>query len=598
MVDEVVSLINESKGTELRLFNIAAPIWQYLLGEHKELNEVFWKYIDVVENNNPEIANIIYNTYAKDVSQLKQTAADYRYWKVAKDKSYQKQVLSELLSKKEISADDFIILKEFSNLKDIGQWVNSGGIITGEEEIAIDFSNLQLNLLTLANEKHPIKIEKTEKVRLQAETTIAKYHDKLASLNPFLLLELAESLSLYPELSESVCDLIKPILPATDIWVSRIVECYLNALLSSQQLMTLASVLSNIKKSEWNSFVWRVQSHHFLQQYDYGNAINSIEEAIKLDSSLLDAWHTLIWLHRAVRVSDESLALILKRIPNELLAKNSDMAFNLVIEMAKTGDFERAESILISWFIENPTTSAIAITDFYTNFIIGSNALILTPEKIGSSVFGVVFKKDNMELTKLLVDNVVISHPCLLDFNSDLGQILKEIEVGETKQCGMDDITLIERLPPYIAALRISSDLRQDKYHGADGFCVFKVPDNPDEIMTVIKRKLSIFNGDKKKKDEILNNSELPLMFKGKWLNSHNPLNAIFELFLTKTVKHQLPNFGVENPVEVILDIYAIVYLTLTGLIHGITQSSIKLIITEETKFVTTHPSKSAMLNA
>ncbi|MEY3882118.1 MAG: hypothetical protein RIQ94_2914 [Pseudomonadota bacterium] len=73
---------------------------------------------------------------------------------------------------------------------------------------------------------------------------------------------------------------------------------------------------------------------------------------------------------------------------------------------------------------------------------------------------------------------------------------------------------------------------------------------------------------------------------KGGLLYSNDPIKAGLEVLLNKNSKRQLPSFGEENPSEIILDIYAIIYLALTGLVYGIEQSSIKTVITQETKEV------------
>lgn len=580
LIDEVVFLINESRGTDSRLFNIAAPYWYNLRGEHKELNEICCKYIDEVEKVRPEIAVILRRVNTQDISNTDDLESKCN--KAHSDISYRTKLLNDIFDREEISNDDFVIVSLFSDPNILSSWVSSGGKVVGADEITTDFNNIKLLLLTLPNKKHYNQNDKIEEITFRSKKFIEKYKEKLTSLHPVPLLDITERLGSHSKLAVIACDLISPILPASDLWASPIVESYLNALLVSQQMATLAFVLSNINKAEWNSFVWRVQARLFEQQNDYPNAINSIEEAIKLDSCLLDAWHFLIYLHRKLSISDSDLASILKDIPEDVLLKKSNMTLDLLIEIAKTGDFSRAENIITSWFVKSPSSCATELTNFYFSLIFVNVNVMPKPEKVGDCIVGVKFKKDNEELTRLLVNEVAVNHQCLLNVNSELGNTLYQMKVGETKQQGMYDLTLLERMPPYVAALQISLELRHMQNDGSDCFFALKAPDDPSELLAILERKLP-----KNRDENIFNNSEIPLVCKGRILNRHNPVKAALEQLTTKkSVPCFLPNFGEEEATEIILDVYAITYLAITGLANGINHALNNFVITQETKMV------------
>ncbi len=580
LIDEVVFLINESKGADSRLLNIAAVYLDYIRCEHPVLGDICWKYVDEIEKIHPTIAARLHASYGNDISRIKDEV-DYRYKKAKKDKSYRTELLSKLSTTKELSCVDFAIFIHFSDSNKLKKWINSGGTVIGREEIETDFYQLELLLASL-DKTLPEDINQIEKIRCHSENIIEKYKERLTQLDPVALLELTECLVTYPKLSVFACEFISPLLPATDLWASPIVESYLNALLSSQQMATLASVLSAINQTEWNSFVWRIQASQFEQQNDYPSAIKAIEEALKVDSNLLDAWHLLIYLYRKLAISNNDLSLILKNIPEEVLARKSDMALNLLIEIAKIGDFARAEKILLHWFIENPSACATEITNFNFNLAFAHVKAKPTLEKVGDCIVGLRFKKDNEELTKLLVDQVVVNHHCLLGVNSELGNVLYQMEIGETRQHGMYDLTLLERLPPYIAAFQVSLELRDTQNDGSDCFFTLKAPDDPNELLALLERKLP-----KNRDDNIFNNSKIPLFCKGHILDRHNPVKAALEQLSTKkSVQCFLPNFGEEEATEIILDVYAITYLAITGLAYGINHISINFVITQETKIV------------
>ncbi|WP_019865944.1 GapS6b family protein [Methylovulum miyakonense] len=582
LIDEVVLLINESKGSDPRLLNIAAAYWHNIRNEHQQLDDICWKYVDEIEKVLPEVATILRRL--NNPNELETDDLESKCRKAQNDKIYRNQLLNEVFAKQEISNDDFIIAYHFSDSKILKQWIDSGGKIIGVEDIVADFNYLILLLFALPNKKHPDQREGLKKIKLFAEEIIEKHKQMLPNLHPISLLKIAEHLGNHPKLSMIACDLISPILPPADLWASPIVESYLNTLLVSQQMATLASVLSNINQAEKNAFVWRVQSRLFELHNDYPNAINSIEEALKLDRNVLDVWHSLVILHRKNGISDNELALVLKSIPNELLAKKSNRAISILIEFAKTGGFARAEKIMISWFIKDPNTCATEITDFVNNLLFAHITKDPTDENVGDSIVGIRFKKDNEELTQLLVRQNNSNHPALLDINSDLGKALYQMKVSETKQHGMYDLTLLERLPPYVAAFQISLRLRHTQNNGSDGFYMFSVPNDPEpgELLALLERKLP-----KNRNDDIFSNSAIPFICKGHFLDRNNPVKAALQQLLTKKpAPCSLPNFGEEDTAEIILDVYAITYLAITGLANGINHFSIKFAITDETRMV------------
>lgn len=585
LIDEVVLLINESKGSETRLLNIAAAYWHNIGNEHQSLDAICRKYIDEIEKIRPEMATILRRL--NNPNELETDDLESKFRKAQNDKIYRNQLLNEVFAKQEISNDDFIIAYHFSDSKILKHWIDSGGKIIGEEDIVVDFNYLILLLLALSDKKHPHQIEELEKIKLFAEKIVEKHKQMLPKLHPVPLLEIAKRLGNHPELSVIACNLINPILPPADLWASPIVESYLNALLVSQQMATLASVLSNINQAEKNAFVWRVQSCLFDLQNDYLNAINSIEEALKFDCNGLDVWYSLVSLHRKNGISDIELALVLKNIPDEFLAKKSNRAISILIELAKTGDFARAEKIILSWFINDPNNSATKITDFVNNLLFSHITKDPTDENVGDSVVGIRFKKDDEELTQLLVKQNNSNHPALLDINSELGNVLYQMKAGETNQHGMYDLTLLERLPPFIAAYQISLRLRHTQNNGDDCFFMFSVPNDPKpgELLALLERKLP-----KNRNDDIFNNSAIPFICKGDFLDRNDPVKAALHQLLTKKpAPCALPNFGEENAIEIILDVYAITYLAITGLANGINHSSIKFLIADETRMVIEH---------
>ncbi|WP_427551133.1 tetratricopeptide repeat protein [Methylomonas sp. MS20] len=579
LIKELVSLINESNGQDKRLFDVAAVCLKYTFGSDKSLEGICWKYVDQLEEKHQDVAAQLHNIYAGNPSKIKDEFL-INYVKAERDKEYREQLLTEITSAKEISTEKFIILKNFER-KRISQWAKKGGVVVAEDEIDADLWNLQLRLIALSENNNRTDIENT---RLEAENFIEKNKDKLTLVNPVILVELADSLLLHPELTLIASNLVKPLLPVADFWASPIVKSYLNSLLISEQTATLTSELKNINESEWDCDIWLIQSLLQEQTGNYAQATESVDIALELNSNDLDAWYCLIRLHRKLDRPDDTLRERLKKIPDKALLKQSKTAFCLLIEIAKTGDFSRSERIILSWFIENPDACAMAMSNFNFALTLNEKLDLEGCEKVGDCVVGVVYTEDNVKHTKLLIDNQSIKHNCLLDINSPLGSILYELRVGEERQHGMHDYKLIERLPAYVAAFRISLDLRQIQNDGTDSFYGFQVPNDPDEMLAIFEEKLSRMQ--RSDNADIFENPDIPIYFKGYLSHRNDPLKAAFELLSTNNiVKNPLPNFGNSSPTKAILDVYGIAYLALTGFAFGINNTSTKFIISAETKY-------------
>jgi len=516
---KLIVLIEELKDTDLRLFNIAIPCLYYVTEQHQELSNICWKYVNAVEKVDLRMAAVLHQTYAKDFSKF-DNEFERRHAKAQHDEEYRCQLLDEIFLLKDISIEDFIVLKDFSDKNRIIQWVKSGCTVSGKDNLETDFAILQLSLVTLANKNNKTEIEN---IRLQTENIVTKYQQQLTVLNPLKLDELTCELLQYPETSFEVCKLIEPILPSSDLWASPLVKNYLNALLESDQMATLEKVLNLINKDNWDSFVWQIKARVFERHSNEIQAINSIEEALKLDSHSLDSWCFFIYLHRRINSSDKKIHSILQHVPDEILSKKSKMGLSLLTDIAKTGDFNRTEKIILSWFIENPHVCAKTLADFHFGITLENNCDLTGSEKVGDCIVGIRFRKDNEESLKILIDCSSPNHHCLLDVNSPLGSMLHSMKIGEVKAYGVHDYELMERLSPYITAFNISLKLRQIQNDGSDCFFSFQVPSNPDEMLSVMEDKLSRIQN-QHKADEVINNQDFPLMCKGHFLHKNDPV--------------------------------------------------------------------------
>lgn len=576
LCDETIILLNECEGKDSRIIRLSASLLDYVFGEYKHLTNACWHYISEIEQQLPEIASKIRLLYDRSSERL--SGLVYKVAKAHEEPTYKKEIIAEITKKQEISVEDSVLLSSLSDTKSLRNWIKKGGSIAGDNLLEKDFSILEINTLACDN-----KLKSKDSLRALSDNFINKHKTEIPNLIPTRLLYLAEKL-LDLELSLTVCKLLKPHVPTTDYWLSPTFCCYLKALLNSHQFKTLNDIISAINPKDWTTDLWLIKAIQLDHLHRYDEAIEAMEMAVRTGPLSSYGWYVLINFHRKREDDASIIASILERIPEETFSRPSQYGFNLLSEMAINGNFASAEKILIDWFIKDPEACSIPFTNACLTLITNKKEISNLSNSIGQCLCGIHYSIDGVETTKLLVDDdLAIIHSCLLGISSPQGKLLSEMIAGDVEQLNMLEINLIERLPPLIAAFRIAFALRQAKNDGRDCFHSFNLPKDPDEMLKTLKRKL--LPSDERNHD-LISNPQIPLFLKGHHQFSSSPVkSALFHLTTKESVKHPLPGFGEEFPEKLILDVYSIIYLVLTGLVNGILNSPVKLIITNETKY-------------
>lgn len=576
LCDDVVNLLNECNGNDFRLCRLSASLLDFVLAGYKPLADACWNYISEIDAQLPEVAVKIRNIYEMHPDNIDD--ALYKLVKAKEDPLFRKEVITEITKSVNISAEESVLLSSIGDKKSIQKWIGSGGSISSTNELERDFSVLELK--ALACDDNPKTVDE---LRSLANKFIDDFRSKLTDLNPPLLLGLADKL-VDAGASSQACELLKPHVPTNDIWASPIVRCYLNALLASQQMMTLSITLAEINQNEWDSYIWQIKARQLEHLHKYEEAIDAIEESLKITQLSHYAWHLLIYLHKKNESENERIIQALNRIPDDVFSQPSDLGYQLLAETALAGDFVKAESFLICWFINNPDSCAIPFSNFVLSLSLFRDKEDVTNPSpaVGDCVGGVTYTSDGKVTTKLLVADDVAPHQSLLSISSPLGNLLSEMIVGDIKQHSMQDIKLIERLPPYLAAFNIASTLRQAINDGSDCFHSFQLPEDPSEMFKSLERKLGSSDSDK---NDLYAQPNIPLFMKGVHYNKHDPVkSALYHLTEKASVKQALPAFGEEAAERIILDVYSASYLALTGLVYGLQDSQVNIVITIETK--------------
>jgi hypothetical protein len=573
--NDLATLLKECNAEDARIVQQSAVLVQYTMASYSPLADVCWAYISEVEQQVPDVAYQLRTLYELN-PQNKENKFN-RFFKVSEDVSYREQVLCDIFSSNKISIEDVAIIKNYGDKSQIDEWLTKEGEIVDVDQLQHDFSIIELKLHTCNDD-----LKRIDNIRILVKDFIKTHSSKLQELNPPVIVELADRL-IESGLSDLACDLLKPQISDKNIWASPIVKCYLNALLVSQQLATLNSVLVEIDNGDSNVFILQIKARHFDSLHRFEEAINTVNLALTLAPNSLHNWDLLIYLHKKNNTDDELLAEVLSKIPEEIFDSPSGTGYKILIEVANLLDFLKVESILLRWFINDPDGNAVSISNFSLSEILTRKTHKNYSPTVGRCLGAVCYTSDGEQHTKLLVTDDIAHHHCLIKTSSPLGKVLLKMNVGDTELEAMRDIKLIERIPPFVAAFRISSDLRQLFNDGSDCFYSLKMPSDPDEMVKSLERKISSLNNGSK---SFYSQPNIPLFVKGFHQNNHDIVkSALHHLTSIDSVKHPLPAFGIVNPEQVILDVYSAVYLALTNLAQIVISSNINIVITRETKY-------------
>lgn len=571
------ALILESRGVDLRLFDIVVPLLEYTGWAYPNIMETCWTFVSHLEKNHLAFASQLYIAYNNDFTHAPEIIKKLGE---AKSDPYRKQEIAKtVINSKTIDSDSLPLLFETLSPLEMRQWMKDGGSFIIENDLERLFVETLLYSHAITNNEDRLAVEE---LRSQSNKLIELHINDLKLINQQLLLRFCVNLEKL-NLDSICCTILKSVLPEKDLWLSPGFIIYLKSLLASHQLLTLESALSDLDPCEWNPTVWQIKAMAQEQSGDLEGALVSAEQMIKGASGNLAASGYFAHLNRRNGASDSEVSKIFESIPDRALASFSPEALRALISIANFQDFSRAEKILLDWFNHNPIVCATAITQFHFNLL--DREELKTSASLENYIGGYKYSKEGEVLTKLAVKNKINDNNFTLDADSPLVKLLSGMNTGDTSNYNMQDVVLLEKLDPYTTIFQLALQIRNLNNDGSDMFSVMQVPEDPAMLISVLKRKF----GENKAQQEVRHNtiatSTLPIFFKGFHLNNGNPIKAALEqLTDNSSTKSKLPNFGIIAPPTAIIDPYTACYLGLTGLAYNLPNHPTKFKITTQTR--------------
>ncbi|MFD1259706.1 tetratricopeptide repeat protein [Entomomonas asaccharolytica] len=566
LIKEAIKKIKETSGDNLILFIIAQGLKKAFADlDYKDLDKTCWRYIDKLER---------YYVYCQDY---------IKYLEKLNNPAEEKDFLEchAVVINGKVTISQLFILVFRSSPKEITNILDSYEIeFDTDNELEKEFFSILLLCCSYID-----NLDKQKKLHTQTQSLINKYKEQLKQINQEYLRKFIHELIIKKEYVLA-CKILEILLPEHDLWASPLVLLYVQALLDSRSMKTLNELLKQIN-NEGNDYLYQAQAIVFERQGNLKDAISSIQKAIKINSQVQEYWQSLLMLCHKDKLPDSEVSKILDDIPESFIKEPTQFASSLLFEIARIGNFKKTEHYLIKWFIQSPENSARYLMNIWVNLLsFRKDSENQYSDTVDDCIKAVQYIKNGKKLTQLIVKEYKGNSPYILSDETPIGKALllglKEKKIIDP----LIEIELLKELKPFIAALHISVEIRQLKNDGTDFFGVVNFDENnPEKALKKIQEIMVYQNNKLDGKKELLANNDIPMLLKAPLFQRDCSVKKAIDLLRSQDVyKHALFDLGIEDPKEVIVDLYTICYLVITGLISGIGNIDVKFYISLETK--------------
>lgn len=560
-VDKLVAqlLVEMSESDDLRYVATLTNLLGLTFFLEDKLNSLAKQNVDRIRNMN--------STCAEFIEQV------FRDGEVEESKF---ELVSDSLSLEQFARLDSALARDKIKPKAVSKWVENGGEIRAGDEYISSFIDLYLraSLCPINDKKEARLLDERAKVFLEIDP------EKFYGINPYGVFRLCEKF-LELDLPLRAVSYLQPLLD-DEVWVSPIFECYLSALLASEKFDLFLNKIRHLEREDKTVSVCLNEAQVYERLGEYGLSVQSSREAIEISPTNPYAWCLLLHVLRADGADIDELKGVVSEIPKEIFEVYHESKVSLVNEIAVHIDVNFSDRVLVDWFVQDPNKVAVPLTQIHTNALLVRPEVIENPYLPNKCGDGFTYFDGFDTFTRVLVRDVDIKHPNLLDIESPLGKILEDTQEGET----VGDITVIQRISPYVAAFRLAATLRSRSNDGTDAFRQFSLPSNQGELIPYFENIVRRYSSEEKPLDEVMQNPNFPLVMRGKYTDPSNPvLGAVSHLTsLSSSQCVGLFNDGEEKPDKVIIDIYTAVYLSLMGFSSGIDKLGIEIVLSQQTK--------------
>ena len=572
--DMVIRLIDES-GTDGRVHDLGCSIfkiYQYQSGGLFEALKKHAKHLD--PNRSEEIARC--KALAGDDTYLPQAEKDLQtaYEDPQKRQTWCRQFL-------EASTHSLGEVGPFINLakpSELGEWLSREKILTGASGMEEAYIRLVANIFQRSgqgdNQVHRREISE------HVDRFAANWEAALSTIMPNGLFELAEKLFAV-NLPHKALRLITPLIPNHELWPSPYVLTYLHCLQEAGQNKTFDEVIAKVKGADQSLALLSLQSVQADRGGDIDLAIKISESMIELAPEQPYAWYRRGYLLSRYRSLEEQ-RLFHERIPDSVLQTPSREVKGILFFLALAGSFKRAESRWVEWMVEDPRGHAVDLVNFHFGLSTRESEPMQVSPSIEQCLTAVQYTHEGDTLVRLIVDDELEGSECTLKASSQVGQLLQRLSPGDSENLNMATYKVEERLPPYVACVRIALTLRHVHNDGSDCFVMMHMPSDPAEFIPFLEEKMA---QGAEQHERLQTMDAIPLYLRGHAIYPSDAFKAAMNCWTDQRVpKPPLCDVGETEPTAIVLDAYSVSYLAVTNVARYLLDAGISFVVPATTK--------------
>ncbi|RDI10767.1 hypothetical protein [Comamonas sp. AG1104] len=577
LTSRVVELLEISEGADERLYNMAFPIFITYQGLAPEgLTKTLNKYLTHLESINSEWA-----------ARLKAENGDYsslEFWQrdlIGSKNNKQKRSLwcIDFLEKDNCTPESVVLFSRIATPSEIEEWLSRSVAIDGASAMESEFLRV-LVYASFPGEKFEVFSER-HTLDKHVEELLIKWSVDFSNINAALVFELAEKL-LIAKLPHKALKLTSRLIPRHELWPSPFILSYLRILLESEQYNSFDELVNRVSESNSSPGLMNFKSLKAEKMGDISSSIQICEEAIALAPEVPYGWYRGSYLR--IRFQDEiEQRAFHKRIPDSVLQNRSREVVAILSYLANAGDFKRAESIWVKWFVEDPKGCAVELVNFHLGQTMNGKEPFEVSPGLEQCLAAFQYEQDGKTVVRLIVDNNQESSEYTLKASSQLATLLQSSPLENRISLGMVSYEAIERIPPYVACVRIAMQLRHRQNDGSDSFAMLKLPSDSNEIISYLEDKFGR-NSTRRQRNEIL---DVPIYMHGNFSYPRESLKAALNSWTdTRVSKSSFLALGNARAGAVVLDAYGIGFLALTDLAQDFLDIGVSFILPFSTREV------------
>ena len=571
--DMAIQLLDEL-GTDERVHDLSCCILNIYQYQSTELLEALKKHVQHLDPNRSEVIARCKELVGDD-TLLPQAKRDLLA--VYKDPLKIRVWCRKFLEASTHQLEEAWPFINLANPAELGEWLNREQILAGAskmEEAGIRLFADISRCLDQSNNR--IRLRKVSEHVARFTTEWAEVHH---TINPTFLFKIAEKL-LALNLPHMALKLITPAMPSHALWASPDVLTYLHCLLEAGQNKTFNEVITRVKGTDQSVELLKLQSIHAEHCGDIDLAIKFSESMVELMPVSSYVWHRHCYLLGRYRNLEEQ-RLFHKRVPDSVLLKPSHEVKGILFFLAFAGSFKRTESHWVRWMIEDPRAHAVDLVNFHLRLITQKAEPTQASSSVGRCLMAVEYTHESETLVRLIVDDEMEGNEYSLKASSQVGLLLQRLSPGASENLNMATYKVEERLPPYVACVKIALTLRHIQNDGSDCFVMMHMPSDLDELIPFLEEKMA---EDAKRRKNLPSLEGIPLYLQGHALNPSDAFKAAINCWRDQGPKSLPCNIGDAEPTAAVLDAYSICYLAVTNLAEYLLDTGILLVVSAATK--------------